>query len=1473
MPYRADASGILEERMKTVAETLEGKTLLITGATGFLGQPLVEKILWLAPRVRRLYVLIRAKRQLGGQVLTAEDRLKKELFQSAVFDRLDSRYREETQSFLAGKVIAIAGDVSESGLGLDSEVRQRLLTEVDIVINSAAVVSFDAPLEDALQLNALSPERVAEFVNECKNALLVHVSTAYVSGAHQPVAPETIYHSASPAEASELYPLGKFTDVEREVEYLKDLIQRIRSEAEGEEVDRQLKTALLKRFRKSGRGGRKTRRREKIENLRRKWIANRLVKEGLLWARKRGWNDTYTYTKALGEQLLLRKRQTEAPTVIVRPSVIESSLAEPSPGWLDGLRMADPLIIAIGKGRLRSLPMNPKVTLDLVPVDMVVNALLASIPAAEGQSGVQVYHVATGERNPISLGELHDLLHSYFTKNPMLDKAGNPIVIKRFRFHNPAAFRLQHKLKTIPLSATERALKNLSVSESSQSVIRKISARKVAFEKLYYYGKIYQPYLNLNCCFQINNTLRLFNSLSTEEKKLLNFDVTRLNWRHYIQNVHIPGVKKYILKLEGVGSLELNQVPREQLLKTPTIPDLLEASAAKFPRKTALQIKRDSVWERITYQELRDAARRIGMNFRTWGFEKGARVVIYSENQPEWGMAYLGAVTTGLVVVPLDAQTWHKEVWEVARLTEACALLASGSCFRKLQEEDLRENEERDTPLRIFNVDKHCAPFKKEEYPRSTHVEAHPRVQPQPDVDPEDLASIIFTNSTAVDPKGVMHTHRNFITNLLGVNHHLPIETSDQVLSVLPLYHTLEFTCGFLLPLYGGATISYVHSLKPRVILSTMQQVGTTCMLGVPTLYALIREDIERRVLRAANSRGRFNLLATSKRLARSVGRKWGRSIGQRLFARVHQEFGGRVRFFVSGGSGLGDELYEDFRALGIPIYEGYGLTETAPVLTVNPLRRSRKGSAGRPLPGVELRVFHPDRDGVGEIIARTPCLMKGYYKNPQATEAVIRDGWFHTGDLGWVDADGYVYVTGRVKEVIVTGAGKNVYPADLEAFYSGIRGVNEVCVVGIKNGLTEDIHAVFNVDLGALGARNLSDARKLILRQVQGMARELPSYHRLQQVHAWTQALPRNESGEMCREEVRSALGKRVRLEQPPRISAAASRAPAANNEEPALLDELSRLSGLPEAEIGPESHLYLDLGLDSLMAIELLLFIEDRFGLQIEDQLAARLETVQQLTSAVRSARALRRKTGSDKAQNRAKADAAVLATNQSALGRSLQGFSLSGLKALYRSYFGLRLHGKDHLPVAGPYIIASNHSSHLDAPAILSAVGSALGLSQARRLRVLGAKDYFFDTRVKGWLFSTFLNLVPVEREETALAGLRMVKRLLAAGEPILIFPEGTRSRTGEIQHFKPGLGLIAIEAGVPIVPVYIKGTHEAMPAGAFFPRPQRVEVIFAPPILMDRYRSDDSNDSRDSLYRDIASDVQKVIERMASASMKV
>ncbi|MFN2383524.1 MAG: AMP-binding protein [Gemmatimonadota bacterium] len=1469
--------------MDRIASYLSGRTLLITGATGFLGQPLVEKILWTAPDVGLIHLLIRPKRPFGGAVQTADERLRREFFPSSVFDRLRLRHGDAFESFLAEKVVAVAGDVSQEGLGLSDDDALRLRRTVDVLINSAAVVSFDAPLDDALELNTLGAARVAAFAASCDHAILIHVSTAYVSGATNETIPETIHHHAHPDQMDEAFPVRRFSDPERDIAHVRSLIAAARARGESPEVRRELVVALVQRG-KARRGGKHVPRKETIESLRARWIERRLVEEGMRWARERGWNDTYTYTKALGEQMVLRARGT-MPTVIARPAIIESSLAEPSPGWLDGLRMADPLIAAIGKGRLRELPLDPAVTLDLVPVDMVVNTMLASIPAIAESGGVQVYQIATGSRNPVTLGRLHELIVAYFIANPMLDKAGEPIRVKPLTFPGKEAFRRRYRRRAFPLARTEKLLERFSalpgLDQPAQKARRRLAATRAAIDKLFYYGELYEPYLNLDCRFEVANTMRLFEGLSADERRRYPFDVTRLNWRHYI-HIHIAGIKKYILKIERAGTMAVADAAAAHEAAVTTIGDVIEGTAARLPDRVALQIQRDGQWERWTYAQLRDAARDIADHFRRLGLTRGDRVVLFSENQPEWGAAYLGAARAGLVVVPLDAQTWHREVWATARFTGARAILASAAGFRRLPPESLEANERDEAPIWLLNVNARCAPFAVEGLPRSTQPPAAVDAPPAAVVEADDLASIIFTTGTAVDPKGAMHTHRNFLNNLFGVCRYLPVAEHDQFLSVLPLYHALEFTCGFLTPLYYGGTITYARSLKPKVLLETMRETGTTVMQAVPTVFALIRDDLERRVLGSARSPLRSNLMTTSKQLSRRWERTFRTNIGSRLFARAHAELGGRVRILVSGGSALGGELYDTYRTLGLPIYEGYGLTETAPVLTVNPQFRSRRGSAGQPLPGVELRLYHTNREGIGEIIVRSPSLMAGYYRNPAATARAMVDGWFHTGDLGWVDADGYLYLTGRIKDVIVTGAGKNVYPADLEAIYREIPLIQDVCVLGVRNGLTEDIHAVVVPDPAAVAGEDPAEARRLIQREIHVVARELPSYHRLQHIHLWDDPLPVTDDGAIDRGAVRRRLqdARRGAREPAPAETPRASGLESGGSPEAEVIAELSRLSRVPVDEITPASHLYDELGLDSLLGIELLLFLEHRFGISLADEAATSLQTVGQLLEAVHAPGAgpgskdapaanrprvsRPRKTGAAPAAAPPALRSARRHAERSPLDRALFSGFRRGLRSLYGVYFDLRVVGGDHLPEAPPSLLASNHASHLDAPAIFAAVERVGGASAARQLHVLGARDYFFDTAMKRWFFSTFLNVVPLERTETSLAGLRMVKTIISRGESALIFPEGSRSRSGTIQAFKPGLGLLAWELRVPIIPVYVGGTFGALPPGNTLPRHLPVTVTFGQPITMDTYADGASQDAR---YRAITADVRAAIQQFA------
>ena len=252
-------------------------------------------------------------------------------------------------------------------------------------------------------------------------------------------------------------------------------------------------------------------------------------------------------------------------------------------------------------------------------------------------------------------------------------------------------------------------------------------------------------------------------------------------------------------------------------LPATTINELVDWGSDEYGSRVALQIEKNGEWIRYSYADLKKLALEIGARLRAHGLRKGDRVVLFSENQPEWGLAYLGASRNGLTVVPIDAQTWHVEAWSIAAFTEAKAILASEKCFSRLTEERLGDNEASETPVILLNVNDHCRVFTRSDLPRSCpEGESEQENVDFPQVSPDDPASIIFTTGTMVDPRGAVHTHRNFLTNLAGVNKNLPVRRDDSLLSVLPLYHALEFTCGFLMPISGGAKVTYATTLKPR---------------------------------------------------------------------------------------------------------------------------------------------------------------------------------------------------------------------------------------------------------------------------------------------------------------------------------------------------------------------------------------------------------------------------------------------------------------------------------------------------------------------------------------------------------------------------------------------------------------------------------------------------------------------------------
>lgn len=524
--------------MGHIQDYYAGKTLLITGATGLVGKVLVEKLLRELPQVRRIYVLIRPKTLPDGSELSPQARFAQEILASPAFERLRKRHGAAFDAFIQAKVTAVGGDLAEERLGLAGDVYRRLQQEVQVVINSAAVVSFDAPLDQALLLNTLGTRRVLAFVKGAPDALYAHISTCYVNGTREGPVPEEPFHPTLTVGQINGKRQAPF-DVDREIHAIQERVSTIRGRVSPASAPATVPSAQQN-------GGTKMAREAAAQRL-----EQRLVREGFRWAQRRGWNDVYTFTKAMAEQVLVRHRG-DLPVLVLRPSIIESALTEPEPGWLDGFRMLDPLIVAYGRERLPDFPGNPNGILDVVPVDVVVNALLAAVPWARAKGGLQVCHVATGMENPLMLAQFARLVQEHFRRRPLSGRTNRPLRLPNMTFPSTKSYlRRLYLRQGLPLAIGGALAKLIPSAARRRRAIRSLEVRRSALDRLAMYARLYGPYAEVRCQYLTHNLREVWDSLSPEEQAQFNFNMRSIDWPNYIQEVHIGGIRRFLLGLSS----------------------------------------------------------------------------------------------------------------------------------------------------------------------------------------------------------------------------------------------------------------------------------------------------------------------------------------------------------------------------------------------------------------------------------------------------------------------------------------------------------------------------------------------------------------------------------------------------------------------------------------------------------------------------------------------------------------------------------------------------------------------------------------------------------------------------------------------------------------------------------------------------------------------------------------------------------
>ena len=525
------------------------RIVLLTGGTGFYGQGLLAKMLRDLPEIRRIYVPIRSGKNKDGTPLGVEERLSSLFADAAVFARFR---REEPEVFAAAtkKVVAIECDMLKPGLGLEPEVRQRLEEELDIIISIAATVSFDDPLDHSLQLNTLGPQEMLELARAGKKKpVLVHVSTAYVNGRRGGV----IAEEALPLDRDIKQLIDGGTpetafDVEGEIAAGQERCRQIRQRAESEQQAEIFRREILEQSR--SRQLSESRLSKLVDGHRKRWTEGELVREGMQRAHAHGWNDVYTFTKAMGEQLLL-KRRGQVPLAIVRPAVTESSLADPEPGWIHGLKVTDPLVVAYGRGIVPDFPAQQGAPMDLVPIDIVINSIILAAPQASADE-VRVYHAATSGENPLYNTKMFEYIKEYFQANPLLGKDGSRPELVDWTFPSVEKFRRVFRWRYLyPLEVRQWLLEKLPENSETPKKKRRLSALRTRLKRVLYFVDLFSPYTTLDCRFQMGKMLALYEALSPEEQQLFNVDVRQIDWEQYYKHTHLPGLRRHVLKGDG----------------------------------------------------------------------------------------------------------------------------------------------------------------------------------------------------------------------------------------------------------------------------------------------------------------------------------------------------------------------------------------------------------------------------------------------------------------------------------------------------------------------------------------------------------------------------------------------------------------------------------------------------------------------------------------------------------------------------------------------------------------------------------------------------------------------------------------------------------------------------------------------------------------------------------------------------------
>ncbi len=777
----------------------------------------------------------------------------------------------------------------------------------------------------------------------------------------------------------------------------------------------------------------------------------------------------------------------------------------------------------------------------------------------------------------------------------------------------------------------------------------------------------------------------------------------------------------------------------------------------------------------FTYTQLLQHIQQYSLLFNAKGYSK---IAIYAENRVEWFFAFYAAMQNKCIAVPID---FMASAEDVAYIIDDC-------------EPDL-----------VFLSEGMKEPYtkvrqKSKHRPEEIFFENHPPVKDHEIscwTGPEDndtTAVIIYTSGTTGSPKGVMLSYTNIFANMKAVVDARIFHSESQVLVLLPLHHIFPLVGSLMVTFYSGGTTVVSPSMQSSDLMKTLADNAVTVFIGVPRLYELIYRGLMSKINKSFLARTFLKLVYLTK----------SRKLGKKLFKKVHQGLGGHLQFMIAGGAALNKEVGTFFYAIGFDIMEGFGMTEAAPMITFPRPGKIKIGSTGQALPGMTVEI----KDG--EIIAKGPNVMKGYYNRPEETAEVLKDGWLYTGDLGRFDEDGFLFITGRKKEIIVLPNGKNINPVELEQkleFFS--KAIREAGIFIHK----EMLHAVIVPDYKFLSDNGITDLNQYFRDQViSPFNTELSSYKRIMQFTLLKNDLPRTRLSKLQRfkleELVQDTSEKKSKARQP---------------ETAEYLAVKTFIESQVDMDVSPDDHLVFDIAMDSMGKMGLIDFIEQTFGIKIDDEQLLKFSSIAKIAEYI-GANKLFHKEQSINWSGNLKESVPVELPKSS----FLYNFIISSVRRFFSLFFKIKVTGTENIP-EGACFIAPNHQTKLDGFLVLSCLNKKTlkeTYSYAKKSHMKGRLRQYVARRT---------NIIVMDMAKDLKESLQKIAEVVKLDKKIMIFPEGTRTTTGKLGDFKKTYAIIGAELNIPVVPVAISGAYEAMSSGKKRIKPgSKITVTFLPPV---------------------------------------